>query len=265
MSDAHGGSHGLQGKSCAAYDESLRVPFYVMLQGQSGAAYRSQMCSMVDVFRFIVELASGGPIAWASSVYKDQANRQSLLKFIFSTYPDNLETRTVSINGTSTPYILSTSDEIPIDAAYSQPQYQCSLHNHVICLRTKSLDDPSQPATYYSGSKYSLYSKWVVGNGPNIDGSGQQIEFYDYTNLYNRLETGNDYSASSPSALQTGMATALGNGPPSPTGLVASELMVALTGNTRDGAASLASITTSALSTWNNWASTALSGFHCSS
>ena len=276
----YGGSHGLQGKSCAVYDEALRVPFYVMLPGQSGAIQQSQMCSMVDVFRFIVELAVGAVVPWTThSAYKDQANRQSLFEFIF--VANSTETRTINIHGTSTPYILSTSDEIPIDGAYSPPRYQCGLHNHVICLRTKSLDDITNRSTYYSGSKYAIYSKWVYGNGPDIDGSvAQQIEFYDYTPpLGNRVETTNNYIVSSPgTSLQAAMAGALGNGPVTTgsstapaTGLVASELEATLTGVTRDGTFSLSSITNVAFNStvrplgWNHWSTVALTGVGCSS
>ena len=137
--------------------------------------------------------------------------------------------------------------------------------------RTKSVDTSLDPPSGNTGGKYALYSRWAYNSGPEIDGSmtggqlnyPQQIEFYDYTLTSpqpHRAEMGNDYSAT-PSANQTSMASALGNGPvlsggvvTPATGLVASELMATLQGNTRGASpTSLSAVTQAGLAAWNTY------------
>jgi arylsulfatase A-like enzyme len=238
----YGGSHGIYAKGGAVYDEAIRVPLYVMVPGQTSGTAKTYMCSLVDVFRLVVELAVGSVVNWSTlAQYVDQATRQSLFSAIYS---GTSETRTIPSGPLAgTPYILTTTDELwaevdPNERPSSQTSPVCALQNHVICLRTKSnSDNQSDLSTFYTGAKYAIYSKWALNNPPQIDSTvAQQFEFYDYTaaGAHNRSEIGNNYLASSPTTLQTQLAAALGNGPiygvSAATGLVATELMPALGG-----------------------------------
>ena len=57
----YGGAHGLHDKAGAVYEESLRVPLYVRFPGRSGAISMNQMCSSVDFFGLMFDLATSGP------------------------------------------------------------------------------------------------------------------------------------------------------------------------------------------------------------
>jgi arylsulfatase A-like enzyme len=102
----YGGSHGMHTKGFAVYDESIRVPFYVHFPGQTAPIAMNQMCSAVDVFGLICDLATGGSGQWALA-YPDLANRQSMWSFL---YNNSSETR-VAPAPLGLPYILHTCDE----------------------------------------------------------------------------------------------------------------------------------------------------------
>jgi arylsulfatase A-like enzyme len=242
----YAGSHGLRAKGGAVYDEVLRVPLYVSTPGKKGATVLNQMCSMVDVFRLVVELALGSTTyAWGSDpaypAYKDQAQNQSLLSFIEA--PSTPETRYFTgSDGNQYAFILTTTDETYVDAQHwnnNQTNINCLLRNHVMCMRTKSYDDLSSPASAYTGAKLAIYSKWLYSPpsfaAPIVDGTSytesdptwivQDYEYYDYPNYSNRNETGNDYvnaynavdengvagSGVAAQQLLSDMSTALGN------------------------------------------------------
>src|SRR5262249_48153430 len=59
----YGGSHGLHSKGSAAYDEALHVPLYIRVPGLAPST-RSQLCSSVDFFGLICDLATGGSGQW---------------------------------------------------------------------------------------------------------------------------------------------------------------------------------------------------------
>lgn len=214
------------------------------------------MCSSADFFRLVVELGAQADntntkstVNWATSAYPDQSGNQSLFNFIYGSDQIGGETRTVSINGTETPYILTTTDELFLPTVGSGLVYDCNLQSHVIAMRTKSNDYAGHP---YTGSKYAVYSKWVLGGSPNVDTStSQQFEFYDYTNLNNRAEIGNDYfnTYSASVTLRNAMAAALGN---STSGLTHDVLMAPLQGS------GLAAVHANAMNTYNNWVSETL-------
>lgn len=228
----YSGSHGLRTKGGGVYDEALRLPLYAMLPAQQGQIVQEQMCSSVDFFRFVVELATGDSLWTAANpkygnttLYLDQADRQSLADFIWT--PGQTETRTVSINGTPTPYILTTTDEA---YAWALPSgYPCAIQNHVTGFRLKSLDDSGQ---IYTGAKVAVYGKWQLGKTKLDTSVPEQWEFYDYTNFLNRAEMGNDYlrlgQNSSSLALFNAMTAALAT---LNTGLLYTELWAALQGS----------------------------------
>jgi Sulfatase len=210
-----GFSHSLRGKGGAAYDEALRIPLYVMLPSQQGSQQLWQMCSEVDFFRFVVDLAMGpGGGGWTSTQpYVDQASRQSLASFIWG---GAQETRTVTVSvagqNYTSPYILETTDEHYIIEAHSGT-YGCNTPNHVLCFRTKSND--AQGTNLNTGAKLVTYDLWQPGTTTPCPGM-QQIEFYDYANggpsdNGNRAELGNDAQSANPPtvALLQGMQAAL--------------------------------------------------------
>jgi hypothetical protein len=202
-------SHGLHAKGGAVYEEALRVPLCVVLPSQQGAVQLNQMCSMVDVFRLVVELALGGSTYdWAGdSTYGDQAQNQSLLSFIQNNSAP--ETRAFTgYNGSHYAFILTTTDETYLDAQLwngGNENIDCSLRSHVMCIRTKSYDDLANPATAFTGGKLAIYSKWMYSppayTVPIVEGRlsvgtdliVQDYEYYDYENYQNRTELGNDY------------------------------------------------------------------------
>jgi arylsulfatase A-like enzyme len=214
----YGGSHGLHNKGFAAYDEVIRVPFYVKFPGQSGSVAMPQMCSSVDCFGLICDLATGGTGAWRTA-YPDLQRRQSIWSFL---YGNAAETRIAHSLGV--PYILHTCDDGRISHV---------TKFHIVCLRTKVTSSAVQP-----GAKLGVYSEW--GAGTVIpDTLPPDYEFYDYNpkTTKNTSEKGNDYFSTNPTVQNTiaDYVSELGVWGPSGTGLIASELNAPLIGLGTDG------------------------------
>jgi arylsulfatase A-like enzyme len=213
-----GGSHGLHGKGYAVYEESIRVPFYVQFPGQSGSIAMNQMCSGVDFFGLMCDLATGGSGQWLLA-YPDLSNRQSMWSFL---YNNSAETR-VAPAPIGLPYIFHTFDADAND----------SRKSHIVAMRTKLDVNAGQ-----IGAKLAFYSQWApCTTYPNA--TPPDPEFYDYNpqTTGNTMETGNDYFSSNPTTQATiAQYTQVmgGLGPPS-TGLVASELNAPLVGIGTDG------------------------------
>jgi arylsulfatase A-like enzyme len=222
-----GGSHGIHAKAGAVYDEALRVPLYVVTPSQSGAAAIYQMCSMVDLFKLVVELALGTTYDWQTDAkYCDQYYNQNQSIFSFIQGPTtNFETRGFYDTSVTPhvwyPFILTTTDETFLDPyLWTEPSVtinaNCALRNHVMCMRTKSDANTTNFASAYSGGKLAIYSKWLLNLpggysylAPIVDGTladggtiVQDYEYYDYLNYNNRTEvsyllsgsqTGSDY------------------------------------------------------------------------
>ncbi len=218
----YAGSHGLHDKGSAVYDESLHVPLYVQFPGQSGSIAMNQMCSAVDFFGLVCDLATGGAGAWQQA-YPDLARRQSLWSFLEA---NSSETR-VAPAPVGLPYILHTFDESsPLPAAQGK--------GHIVGLRTKL--DLNAGAI---GGKLAFYWEW--GHCSTLpDSTAPDAEFYDYNpqTTNNTAELGNDYYSNN-AAVQTKIqqyTQVLGNwGTPS-TGLIGSELAAPLIGAGADGA-----------------------------
>ena len=175
----YGGAHGLHGKAFAVYEESIRVPLYVLDPtgtfvplGQAGTV-RTELTSHVDLVPLLMTLASGSN-AWRDlPQYSYLAGRADLASMLSD---PNAEGR---------PYILHTSDEdipeeapkigIPYrDALVSQylppqPLPQRPPPTHVIGYRTKD-------------AKLGVYS-YFAPNTIEILKDGQQAELYDYGNF----------------------------------------------------------------------------------
>ena len=215
----YAGSHGLHGKGSAVYDESIRVPFYVQFPGQSGAIAMNQMCSEVDVFGLICDLATGGSGQWRLA-YPDLANRQSMWSFL---YNNSSETR-VSL-GLGLPYILHTFDEWTTSTS--------TTLLHILCLRTKLNVNAGQ-----LGAKLAFYYEWAPCT-TYPDSTTPNAEFYDYdpNTTNNTSEMGNDYYSTS-RAVQKKIANyiqAMGTLGPVSTGLIAGEMGAPLVGTGMDG------------------------------
>jgi arylsulfatase A-like enzyme len=217
----YAGSHGLHDKGSAVYDESLRVPLCVQFPGQTASIQMNQMCSGVDFFGLICDLAASQKGQWRQ-VYPDLAKRQSLWSFLRA---NSKETR-VAPAPVGLPYILHTFDESsPLPAT----QGKC----HIVGLRTKLDLSAGQ-----FGGKLAFYWEW--GQCSTLpDATPPDPEFYDYNpqTTNNTSELGNDYY-SKDEAVQTKIAhytQVLGGwGPPS-TGLIGSELAAPLIGTGTDG------------------------------
>jgi hypothetical protein len=216
----YAGSHGLHDKGRAVYDESMCVPFYVQFPGQTGSIAMNQMCSAVDFFGLICDLAAGGSGQWRLA-YPDLANRQSMWSFL---YDNSSETR-VAPAPVGLPYILHTFDD-PVEAANPG---NC----HIVCMRTKLNVEAEQ-----IGAKLAYYWAWdACTTYPNS--TPPDPEFYDYNpqTTNNTSEMGNDYY-SKYSATQSTIphyTQVMGSLTPPATGLCATELNPPLVGTGTDG------------------------------
>jgi len=230
-----GGSHGMRDKGGAVYDEAIRVPLCIQVPGMTGGPIRrDQMCSAVDFFGLICDLGALSPSQVGAWKTGDLANRESIYDMM---YNDSPETRMVSIRmggqpRTNTPYILHTTDENFGTG---------SVNDHVVCIRTKTSN------TGMDGFKYAVYSNWSsCTTFPN--GNTPEYEYYDYEDgIGNRGEKGNNYPAAAGSnSLETydDLQAALGAfNTATPytggTGIIGSELNVALVGLGTDGVTKL--------------------------
>ncbi|MGO4881076.1 MAG: sulfatase-like hydrolase/transferase [Bryobacteraceae bacterium] len=214
------GSHGLHTKGFAVYEESIRVPFYVQFPGQIGLIPMNQMCSGVDFFGLICDLATGGSGQWRLA-YPDLANRQSMWSFL---YNNSSETR-VAPAPVGLPYVLHTFDQLQTIGGVTK--------SHIVCLRTKLDLNAGQ-----IGAKLAYYSEWAPCT-TYPDATTPDPEFYDYNpqTTNNTSETGNDYYSGNATTQNTiaQYAQVMGSPTPPATGLMASELNPPLVGTGTDG------------------------------
>ena len=234
----YAGSHGLHTKGWAAYDESIQVPLSVQFPGQNGAIPMNQMCSSVDFFGLICDLASKGKGGWKTR-YPDLANRQSLWDFL---YHNTGETR-LAPGPIGLPYVFHTFDELA--ASQSNPLA------HIVCLRTKLDVNAGQ-----IGAKLAFYSEWARCTAyPNS--TKPDPEFYDYNpeTSNNTSELGNDYYSQNQTTQNTiaQYIQALGSWGPPGTGLIGTELNAPLIGKGRNGNA-LSHVLTEAQQAYFNFA-----------
>lgn len=217
----YAGSHGLHDKGRGVYDESLRVPFFVQFPGQKGQIPMNQMCSAVDLFGLLCDLATGGDGAWTQA-YPDLAQRQSMWSFLYG----NADETRVAPAPIGLPYIFHTFDQ---EVVSTNNGGKC----HIVCLRTKQGVNAGQ-----AGAKLAFYWEWApCTTYPNL--TPPDPEFYDYDpqTSNNTSELGNDYFSTNASVQTTiaQYALAMGNPAPPATGLIASELDPPLIGMGTDG------------------------------
>jgi arylsulfatase A-like enzyme len=211
----YGGSHGLHRKGGAAYDEALRVPLYVSIPGMAPGS-RSQLCSSVDFFGLVSDLATGGSGQW-SGAYPDLARRESIYNFLVN--PNLPEQRRISTT-LGLPYVLHTTDEVNPSLSRSPAK------SHVVCLRTRS-----QPGDSNHGAKYAVYNQWAAGTTTPDPTVPPDIEFYNYAT--NPKELGND--ALTPTPLLTEFQEAMGNYGLPDGSVINTELTASLNGVGNDG------------------------------
>ena len=213
----YAGSHGLHDKGGAVYDESIRAPLNVQFPGQTGSIAMNQMCSGVDLFGLICDLASGGSGQWRLA-YPDLSNRQSIWSFLSN---NSNETR-IAPAPVGIPYILHSFDDSPQDP-----------NSHIVCLRTKL-----NVAAGAIGAKLAIYSNWAPCTA-YPDSSPQDFEFYDYNpqTTNNTSEMGNDYYSTNPTTQNTiaEYQKVLGSWGPPGSGIIGSELNAPLVGIGTDG------------------------------
>ncbi len=235
----YGGSHGLHSKGGGVYDEAMRVPLCVIVPGWPGQGQRYQMCSSVDFFGFICDLGSGGAGTW-STLYPNLQKRESIYSFLNSATAAESK-RIIQINGGPLPYILHTTDENFANPLNPSETYQSAAgvgqkaRNHVVSIRTKT-DIQNHP---FTGAKYAMYSTW--GDCTALpDATGFDFEYYDYTYLFNRAETGNNHPSRSTNtnanslAQLSSLVAAMGNYTTN-VGFIQTDLNATLIGNGMDG------------------------------
>jgi|ERR1035441_6442431 hypothetical protein len=246
MEDTGKMSHSMRGKGGGVYDESLRVPLYVAIPGVQHGFVRDQMCSAVDFFGLICDLATGGTGAWRTA-YPDLGNRESIYNYIYRNSSESHRTVPIRVAGSQqpvyVPYILHTVDEgspgeFGDAQSYAQIAAPNPVNNHIVCIRTKTTGGGN------SGFKYAVYSNWAScttfpsSNPPDH-------EYYDYQDsLANRAERGNNYYNNSDGNSNQTLAdlqAQLGTwgSPDGGTGRIGSELNATLTGTGTDGTTSL--------------------------
>lgn len=207
-------SHGLHDKGSAVYDEGIRVPLYVQFPGQSYAADMEQMCSSVDFFGLICDLAvaaSKNTGSWRG-LYPSLGNRESIYNYMFGNgQQQGAESyRLVSSSWggndgvgplAGQPYIMHTFDETKpsedVNSVYMGQDGCTTVKSHIVCLRTKSQN--SCPPAGFIGGKIAFYSAWAqCSTAPDGTGTDYEWEFYDYQyggagGAGNMAELDNDY------------------------------------------------------------------------
>lgn len=159
----YGGSHGLRGKSGAAYEEAIRIPLIVKdFTGrfvQRPETDRMQLTSSVDVFGLLMSLARGD--AWRKDPKLTHLARRHDLAALLS--DPEAPGRTFVLHTTDEPWV----QQIPPTRALK------NLATHIVAYRT--------PA-----AKLVLYRRWKPGTlDPSADG---ETELYDYSTEPGRLE-----------------------------------------------------------------------------
>jgi arylsulfatase A-like enzyme len=247
----YGGSHSMRGKGGGVYDESIRVPLYVAIPGVKHNITRNQMCSAVDFFGLMCDLATGGTGTWRTA-YPDLANRESIYNYIYQNSGESYRTVNILVNGATqtapVPYVMHTVDEGSPGEFGNGPSYAelaapNPVNNHIVCIRTKTTNGGN------SGFKYAVYSNWASCT-TTPSSNPQDFEYYDYQDsMANRGEVGNNYSLNSPlqppgpnndtnsKATLKSIQGALGTwgSPDGGTGVIGTELNATLVGTGTDG------------------------------
>jgi arylsulfatase A-like enzyme len=168
------GAHGLRGKGVGLYDESIRVPLYILdptgrFQREVGAI-RDQFTSSVDIMPFILTAATGGNEWRSDPRLAYLANRLDLGAVIQDAAHPGRE------------YIVTTCDEEVIETgqrlgSMGAAWFSKAVPQHAIGVRT-------------ADAMVGVYSFFEPGT-ITPDTTRQQVELYDYTTERGRLELDN--------------------------------------------------------------------------
>ncbi len=158
------GSHGLRGKGASAYEEAIRVPFYVYdPRARITAATnvpRTQLTSSADVVALKLTIATGSEAWRKQSRYAHLARRHDMAAIC----------RDPGAVGRD--WVLHATDEDITE--FARTPYPYYAPRHVVALRTPK-------------SKLAVYSNWRPGTIEPL-AEGQETEFYDYSTPEGRME-----------------------------------------------------------------------------
>ena len=168
------GAHGLRGKGVAVYEESVRVPLYVVdptgrFQREVGAV-RDQLTSSVDIMPFILTAAAGGDSWKSDERLAHLANRLDLGAVMLESGHAGRE------------YIVTTCDEEVIETgqrlgSMGAAWFSKAVPQHAMGVRTKD-------------AKVGVYSFFEPGT-ITPDTTRQQVELYDYSTERGMMELDN--------------------------------------------------------------------------
>lgn len=172
----YAGSHGLHGKGGGAYDEAVRVPFYIhdprgLLSPTDSTAVRTQLTSSVDLTPLLLSIATGGNEWRSTDHYQHLAGRLDLTALC----------RNASASGR--PFIAHTTDEATIEEAAIL--FDHNAPGHVTMVRT-------------ADAKFAAYSHWLDGRIQIDSSADQEFELYDYSTDKGRLELDNQAATGNP-------------------------------------------------------------------
>jgi arylsulfatase A-like enzyme len=160
----YAGSHGMRGKGASAYEEAIRVPLEVYdprgLLTRAPEQPRSQLTSSADIAALMLTIASGSSSWRQEPEYAHLASRLDLAQICSNPQAPGRE------------WVLHATDEDVTE--FAAEAYAADAPRHVISLRT-------------AAGKLTLYSNWRT-NTMEVETSGQEYEFYDYSSVEGRLE-----------------------------------------------------------------------------
>ncbi len=160
----YAGSHGMRGKGASAYEEAIRVPFYVHdPRGQLSAAQglpRTGLTSSADVVALMLTIASGSNAWRRERDFAHLARRHDMAAMCAHPHAPGRR------------WIVHATDEDVTE--FASVPYAADAPRHVVALRTPE-------------SKIALYSNWAHGT-MEAQQAGQEAEVYDYGTREGRME-----------------------------------------------------------------------------
>jgi hypothetical protein len=165
----YAGSHGLRGKGASAYEEAIRVPLEVYdprgMLTRAPEQPRTQLTSSADV----AALAAGSSSWREEREYAHLASRLDLASLCANPQAAGRE------------WIVHSTDEAVTEFA-TEP-HAADAPRHVVSVRSPE-------------GKLSLYSNWRPGT-IEVEGAGQEEEFYDYGEEAGQMELASQQEPSS--------------------------------------------------------------------
>lgn len=198
----YGGSHTLNDKGGAAYEEAINVPLFIKYPAQKSAVTVPQMVSSVDVLPYLLDLSTGGNGWRTSGKYTYLSNRESITDFIYTASNPGISQyrRQVTVpdyqgNNVTLQYIFHTFDEIAAsetmisDSLFSSAQPP-PAYTHVLAMRTAVAQNASGVPT--AGGKIVRYDTWVCNTTapPGLNGNAPKASYHPQYEFYNYATRG---------------------------------------------------------------------------